>query len=141
MVTPGNPGLPVPTPGPGQALVRIEARGVRHTDIHAAYDDWPVKPALPLTPRPRGHRGQYARIASGIVAVVDIEPTNLELAVGLGADYAVNAAADDSVAAIKARGAPTSPSRSPPRSRSARPSRARAAVADWYASACPPTAR
>ena len=46
--------LPVPTPGPGQALVRIEASGVCHTDIHAARGDWPVKPALPFTP---GHEG------------------------------------------------------------------------------------
>jgi len=46
--------LPVPTPGPNQALVRIEASGVCHTDIHAAHGDWPVKPSLPFTP---GHEG------------------------------------------------------------------------------------
>ena len=28
--------LPVPTPGPGQALVEIVASGVCHTDLHAA---------------------------------------------------------------------------------------------------------
>ncbi|MDT7710347.1 MAG: alcohol dehydrogenase, propanol-preferring [Pseudonocardiales bacterium] len=28
--------LPVPEPGPGQVLVRIEATGLCHTDIHAA---------------------------------------------------------------------------------------------------------
>ncbi len=28
--------LPVPDPGPGQVLVRIEASGLCHTDIHAA---------------------------------------------------------------------------------------------------------
>ena len=46
--------LDVPEPGPGQALVRIEASGVCHTDIHAARGDWPVKPPLPFIP---GHEG------------------------------------------------------------------------------------
>lgn len=46
--------LPVPRPEPGQVLVRVEASGLCHTDIHAAHGDWPVKPALPFTP---GHEG------------------------------------------------------------------------------------
>jgi propanol-preferring alcohol dehydrogenase len=46
--------LPVPSPGPGQALVEIFASGVCHTDLHAAEGDWPVKPTLPFTP---GHEG------------------------------------------------------------------------------------
>lgn len=45
---------PVPEPGPGEILVRIEATGVCHTDLHAAHGDWPVKPTLPLVP---GHEG------------------------------------------------------------------------------------
>jgi propanol-preferring alcohol dehydrogenase len=45
---------PVPEPGPGQLLVRIEASGVCHTDIHAAHGDWPVKPNPPFVP---GHEG------------------------------------------------------------------------------------
>ena len=44
----------VPTPGPGQVLVRMRASGVCHTDLHAADGDWPVKPRLPLIP---GHEG------------------------------------------------------------------------------------
>ncbi|WP_122816435.1 alcohol dehydrogenase AdhP [Nocardioides pantholopis] len=44
----------VPTPGPGQVLVRIEASGLCHTDIHAAHGDWPVKPSPPFVP---GHEG------------------------------------------------------------------------------------
>ena len=40
----------VPEPGPGQVLVRIEASGLCHTDIHAAHGDWPVKPKMPLIP-------------------------------------------------------------------------------------------
>jgi propanol-preferring alcohol dehydrogenase len=46
--------LAVPRPGAGQLLVRIEASGLCHTDIHAARGDWPVRPRLPFTP---GHEG------------------------------------------------------------------------------------
>jgi alcohol dehydrogenase, propanol-preferring len=46
--------LPVPDPGPGQILVRMEASGLCHTDIHAARGDWPVKPTAPFIP---GHEG------------------------------------------------------------------------------------
>ena len=46
--------LPVPEPGPGQVLVRMEASGLCHTDIHAAQGDWPVKPNPPFIP---GHEG------------------------------------------------------------------------------------
>jgi propanol-preferring alcohol dehydrogenase len=44
----------VPTPGPGQILVKIAATGVCHTDLHAAQGDWPVKPNPPFIP---GHEG------------------------------------------------------------------------------------
>jgi len=46
--------VPVPEPGTGQLLVRIEASGLCHTDIHAAHGDWPVKPTPPFIP---GHEG------------------------------------------------------------------------------------
>jgi len=46
--------LPTPVPGEGEVLVRVEAAGLCHTDIHAAHGDWPVKPKLPLIP---GHEG------------------------------------------------------------------------------------
>ena len=46
--------LPVPEPGPGQALVRMQTCGICHTDIHAANGDWPVKPSPPFVP---GHEG------------------------------------------------------------------------------------
>lgn len=35
-------------------MVKTEACGVCHTDLHAAHGDWPVKPALPFVP---GHEG------------------------------------------------------------------------------------
>lgn len=46
--------LPVPEPADHQVLVRMEACGLCHTDIHAAQGDWPVKPELPRIP---GHEG------------------------------------------------------------------------------------
>jgi D-arabinose 1-dehydrogenase-like Zn-dependent alcohol dehydrogenase len=46
--------VPRPEAGDGQVLVRIEACGLCHTDIHAAHGDWPIKPPLPLIP---GHEG------------------------------------------------------------------------------------
>jgi propanol-preferring alcohol dehydrogenase len=46
--------VPIPEPGPGEVLVRIEACGVCHTDLHAAKGDWPVKPKPPFIP---GHEG------------------------------------------------------------------------------------
>ena len=54
--------LPVPEPGPGQVLVRMQASGLCHTDIHAAAGDWPVKPNPPFTP---GHEGVGIIEASG----------------------------------------------------------------------------
>jgi len=44
----------IPTPGPGQILIKTEACGVCHTDLHAANGDWPVKPTPPFIP---GHEG------------------------------------------------------------------------------------
>jgi len=46
--------VPIPTPGPGQVLVRIETCGLCYTDIHAARGEWPVRPKDLLIP---GHEG------------------------------------------------------------------------------------
>ncbi len=58
-----------PAPGPGEILVRIEASGLCHTDIHAAHGEWPVKPKLPFTP---GHEGVgiIEEIGPGVTEVV-----------------------------------------------------------------------
>ena len=56
---------PDPVPGRGEVLVRIEASGLCHTDIHAANGDWPVKPVPPFVP---GHEGV------GIVEAVGPDP-------------------------------------------------------------------
>ena len=59
---------PIPVAGPGQVLVKTEACGVCHTDLHAAAGDWPLKPALPFTP---GHEGigVVTALGSGVTAV------------------------------------------------------------------------
>ncbi len=54
--------LPVPEPGPGQALVKLLSSGVCHTDLHAAHGDWPVKPTPPFIP---GHEGVGEVVALG----------------------------------------------------------------------------
>jgi propanol-preferring alcohol dehydrogenase len=54
--------VPIPTPEPGQVLVRVIASGVCHTDLHAADGDWPVKPTLPFIP---GHEGAGTVAAAG----------------------------------------------------------------------------
>ena len=53
---------PVPEPGPGQVVVRMEASGLCHTDIHAANGDWPVTPTVPFVP---GHEGVGLMTALG----------------------------------------------------------------------------
>ena len=45
---------PTPTPGDGQVLIRLEASGLCHTDIHAAHGDWPIEPTPQFVP---GHEG------------------------------------------------------------------------------------
>jgi propanol-preferring alcohol dehydrogenase len=57
--------LPVPQPGPGEILVKVEASGVCHTDLHAARGDWPVKPTLPLIPGHEG-AGYVAAVGAGV---------------------------------------------------------------------------
>lgn len=54
--------IPLPSPGSGQILVKTEACGVCHTDLHAAHGDWPVKPSLPFVP---GHEGIGVVVALG----------------------------------------------------------------------------
>ena len=58
----------VPSPGAGQILVKTEACGVCHTDLHAMHGDWPAKPTLPFIP---GHEaiGLVAAVGSGVTIV------------------------------------------------------------------------
>ncbi|MDE1174717.1 MAG: alcohol dehydrogenase AdhP [Parvibaculaceae bacterium] len=58
----------IPTPGPGQILIKTEACGVCHTDLHAARGDWPLKPKPPFIP---GHEGigRVAAVGVGVTIV------------------------------------------------------------------------
>ncbi|MFM9927232.1 zinc-dependent alcohol dehydrogenase [Variovorax sp. H27-G14] len=60
--------IDIPTPGPGQILVKTEACGVCHTDLHAAHGDWPARPSLPFIP---GHEGigRVVALGAGVTAV------------------------------------------------------------------------
>ena len=60
--------VPVPRPAAGDILVKIEACGVCHTDLHAAEGDWPVKPNPPFIP---GHEGvgHVAAVGAGVTRV------------------------------------------------------------------------
>ena len=41
-------------PGPGEVLIKMEASGICHTDLHSTRGDWPVKSPLPFI---AGHEG------------------------------------------------------------------------------------
>lgn len=58
----------IPTAGPGQIVVKTEACGVCHTDLHAANGDWPLKPTLPFIP---GHEaiGLVTEVGAGVTLV------------------------------------------------------------------------
>ena len=60
--------VPRPVAGPDEIIVRLEASGLCHTDIHAAHGDWPVKPSPPFTP---GHEGVgiVEELGSGVTEV------------------------------------------------------------------------
>ena len=62
--------IAVPTPGPGEVLVKVEASGLCHTDIHAAHGDWPVRPKPPFVP---GHEGVgiVERVGPGVTRVAE----------------------------------------------------------------------
>ncbi|HIW99800.1 MAG TPA: alcohol dehydrogenase AdhP [Candidatus Nesterenkonia stercoripullorum] len=66
---------PTPEPGPGQALVKLIATGVCHTDLHAKDGDWPIKPSPPFVP---GHEGV------GIVEKLGEGVTSLEVGQTVG---------------------------------------------------------
>ncbi|AMY07909.1 Alcohol dehydrogenase [Luteitalea pratensis] len=68
--------VPVPTPGPGEVLVKIVASGVCHTDVHAADGDWPVKPTPPFIP---GHEGAgiVAGLGPGVTGLKEGDPVGI----------------------------------------------------------------
>lgn len=60
--------IETPTADAGQIVVKVEAAGVCHTDLHAAQGDWPVQPSLPFIP---GHEsvGYVAAVGVGVRSV------------------------------------------------------------------------
>jgi propanol-preferring alcohol dehydrogenase len=60
--------LDIPTPRRGEILIKTEACGVCHTDIHAANGNWPLKPTPPFIP---GHEaiGIVSAVGSGVTLV------------------------------------------------------------------------
>jgi propanol-preferring alcohol dehydrogenase len=58
----------IPTPGTDQILIKTEACGVCHTDLHAAKGDWPLKPTLPFVP---GHEaiGTVTAVGASVTTV------------------------------------------------------------------------
>jgi len=62
--------VPVPEPAAGEVLIRVEASGLCHTDIHAARGDWPVKPTPPFVP---GHEGvgRVERLGAGVTGLAE----------------------------------------------------------------------
>lgn len=61
-------GVERPTVKPGKIVVKIEACGVCHTDLHAADGDWPVRPEPPFIP---GHEGVgfVCEVGEGVTSV------------------------------------------------------------------------
>ena len=68
--------VPVPSPGPGEVLVKIVATGVCHTDLHAAAGDWPLKPTPPFIP---GHEGAgiVTALGSGVAGIKEGDPVGI----------------------------------------------------------------
>lgn len=72
----------IPRPQHNQILVKTEACGVCHTDLHAANGDWPLKPKLPFIP---GHEG------IGIVVEVGASVTNIQKGQRVGVPWLYSA--------------------------------------------------
>jgi propanol-preferring alcohol dehydrogenase len=72
----------IPTPEAGQILVKTEACGVCHTDLHAANGDWPLKPTPPFIP---GHEG------IGLVVEIGEGVTNVKVGDRVGVPWLYSA--------------------------------------------------
>lgn len=60
--------VPTPTPGPGQVLIRTEACGVCHSDLHLADGDWDLLRPVTKIPLILGHEvaGTVAAVGDGV---------------------------------------------------------------------------
>jgi alcohol dehydrogenase, propanol-preferring len=74
--------VPVPVPGPHQALVKVEYTGVCHTDLHTVRGDWHAPATLPIIP---GHAGH------GPVVALGPDVTNARIGDRLGSTWLASA--------------------------------------------------
>src|SRR5687768_410633 len=95
---------PIPEPDANGVLVRIEASGLCHTDIHAARGEWPVKASPPFVP---GHEGVGIIERVGPSDVYGLEPGMRVALPWLGYACAVSAATATAAARRCARRSPT----------------------------------
>jgi propanol-preferring alcohol dehydrogenase len=60
--------VPTPVPGPGQVLIRVEACGVCHSDLHLAQGDWDLLRPVTKVPLILGHEaaGTVAAVGDGV---------------------------------------------------------------------------
>ena len=60
--------VPTPTPGPGEVIVKVEACGVCHSDLHLAAGDWDLLKSITKLPLILGHEiaGTIASIGEGV---------------------------------------------------------------------------
>jgi alcohol dehydrogenase, propanol-preferring len=63
--------VPTPAPGPGQVLIRTEACGVCHSDLHLADGDWDLLRPVTKVPLILGHEvaGTVAAVGDGVTEV------------------------------------------------------------------------
>jgi len=63
--------VPTPSPGPGQVLIRVEASGVCHSDLHLADGDWDLLRPITKTPLILGHEvaGRVAELGEGVTGL------------------------------------------------------------------------
>lgn len=82
--------IPVPKPGPGQVLLRVEGAGFCHSDVHIMDGDLRVLTRMPVT---LGHEnaGRVATVGAGVRTVKEGDPVALYGGWGDGTcDYCVS---------------------------------------------------
>lgn len=73
--------VPTPSPGPGQVLIRVEACGVCHSDVHLADGDWDLLRPVTKLPLILGHE------AAGTVAALGEGASGLKIGDRVGVPW------------------------------------------------------
>ena len=63
--------VPAPSPGPGQVLIRVEACGVCHSDLHLAEGDWDLLRPITKVPLILGHEvaGVVSELGESVITL------------------------------------------------------------------------